>query len=91
MLLWDVAGAKEVARLRGHTSAVCRIELSPDGQTLVSGGIDGTTKVWDLAHNNQSLNLQGHETSVAGLAFSGDGDQLTVGRCERFRADLANE
>jgi WD40 repeat protein len=76
VVVWDVANAVEIARLRGHTSAVCRVELSPDGQTLVSGGMDGTIKVWDLARANQSLILHGHETSVAGLAFNADGNQL---------------
>ena len=79
VLVLDASGANEPIEpilLRGHTSAVLRVELSPDGQTLVSGGIDGTIKVWDLAHVNQSPILHGHETSLGGLAFNGDGDQL---------------
>ena len=79
VLVLDASGANEPIEpilLRGHTSAVLRVELSPDGQTLVSGGFDGTIKVWDLAHVNQSPILHGHETSLGGLAFNGDGDQL---------------
>src|SRR6185295_2710857 len=63
-------------RLRGHSGAVCRVEFAGDGQTLVSGGFDGTIKVWDVAHANQSVGWGGHQKRVDGLAFNKAGDQL---------------
>jgi dipeptidyl aminopeptidase/acylaminoacyl peptidase len=45
--LWEVASGKERARLRGDKRVV-RFALSPDGRTLVSGGLEDTLRVWDL-------------------------------------------
>ena len=34
--IWDIVTQREVARLKGHTSAVSAIRFLPDGRTLVS-------------------------------------------------------
>jgi WD40 repeat protein len=36
------------AVLPGHTGRVSSVEFSPDGQSLVSAGWDGTARIWDL-------------------------------------------
>ncbi len=38
----------EIRTLRGHTSLVDSVVLSPDGQAIASCGWDTTIRVWDV-------------------------------------------
>ncbi|MBT5711636.1 hypothetical protein HOI71_11375, partial [Candidatus Poribacteria bacterium] len=47
--LWDVAGRREIAALRGHEGWVYSVVFSPDGETVASGSVDGTVLLWDTS------------------------------------------
>ena len=46
--LWDVASAKELKTLSGHSDSVWSVSFSPDGKTLASGSRDYTVKLWNF-------------------------------------------
>ncbi|MCU0475352.1 MAG: TIR domain-containing protein [Anaerolineae bacterium] len=46
--IYGTADGALVQRLAGHAQNVLSVSFSPDGQTLLSTGVDGTLRVWDL-------------------------------------------
>jgi WD40 repeat protein len=64
-------------------SIVHCVALSPDGETLASGGTDRTVKLWDLATGQLRHTLTGHGNSLRGMAFSPDGKTLASGGLDR--------
>ncbi|OAX36629.1 hypothetical protein K503DRAFT_744077 [Rhizopogon vinicolor AM-OR11-026] len=60
--------------LRGHTSCVNSVAISPDGTRIVSGSAARTIRVWD-ADTGKPLGapLQGHTDGVSSITISLDG------------------
>jgi WD40 repeat protein len=76
--VWDIAGVKFVAQLKGHTSAIWTVAFSADGKFLASGGYDLTARVWDLASGKEVARVEGFRDRVTGVAFSPDGKSLAA-------------
>ncbi|HEY4389706.1 MAG TPA: WD40 repeat domain-containing protein, partial [Ktedonobacteraceae bacterium] len=55
------------------------VAISPNGQTLVSGGGDKTIKVWNLSTGKLARTLIGHEGFVQCVAISPNGQTLVSG------------
>jgi WD40 repeat protein len=86
LILWDVASAREVARLEGHMDAVRALAFSPDGHTLASGGADHSVRLWQVASPAASLpkepTILGGAAPVTSLRFSPDGKHLAAGSAD---------
>jgi WD40 repeat protein len=70
---------KEGQALTGHTSDVTSVAISGDGNTLVSGSMDGTIKVWKLPIGKEVQTLTSHIGPVWSVAISRDGKTLVSG------------
>ena len=46
---------KKIAELRGHTSRVLHLALSPDGTTVASAAADETLRFWKVFQPNSIL------------------------------------
>jgi serine/threonine protein kinase len=72
-----------VHTLKGHTSMVQAIAISPDGQQIASGSNDNNIKLWQLTTGKllRDFNrwFSGHSSMVDSLAFSPDGQLLASG------------
>ncbi len=62
--------------LVGHSGSVWSVDLSSNGQTLVSGSEDNTIKIWNLNTGQVSRTLLGHSDTVRSVTFSPDGQIL---------------
>jgi WD40 repeat protein len=67
-----------VETLIGHEKRLNAIALSPNGQTIASGGADKTIKLWNLT-TGEIRTLKGHAESIRAIAFSPDGQMLVSG------------
>ncbi|WP_353928902.1 WD40 repeat domain-containing protein [Okeanomitos corallinicola TIOX110] len=68
--------SKAILTLSGHTAPLRTIVISPDGQTLASGGDDKTIKLWHLQTGQLLRTLTGHTENLTSLVFSPDGKTL---------------
>ncbi len=69
--LTDLYGC--ISTLKGHSSWVLALAASPDGQMLVSGGLDDRIIVWDLLSGDADKILAGHTKPINGLAITPNG------------------
>ncbi|MCC5654213.1 hypothetical protein LC609_31430, partial [Nostoc sp. XA013] len=63
----------------GHEGTVNSVAISPDGQMIVSGSLDGTVRLWDILGNPIGQPFQGHRDSVNSVAISPDGQMIVSG------------
>jgi WD40 repeat protein len=77
----DLRRPRLVGRL-AHVGRVQAIAISPDGRSLVTGGLDDTATLWDISKPFapvQVAALRGHTDIIDAVAFSPDGLQMATG------------
>jgi len=76
--IWDAStGAQVLTFTTDHRENVNSVAFSPDGDRLVSTGIDPVIKVWDAHTGRQLKSLCGHEgTAAMHAAFTPNGRQI---------------
>ena len=85
VVLWDLASHRARARLEGPGHAIVTLSFSPDGQTLVAGGLSpdpqgsGDVIAWEVATGREAFRAAGLDFQVASVAFSPDGRALIAG------------
>jgi len=65
--VWDPHTGQCHAILQGHTSLVGQLQMQ--GDTLVTGGSDGSIRVWSLTKMAPIHRLAAHDNSVTSLQF----------------------
>ncbi|MDJ1171879.1 WD40 repeat domain-containing protein [Roseofilum sp. BLCC_M154] len=78
-LMTQVYQSRERQSFYSNQGSVYSVSYSPDGQTLASGGNDGTIKVWNLETQAEVATLTGHQEWVYSVSYSPDGKTLASG------------
>lgn len=63
----------------GHEGGVTSVDITPDGQFIVSGGEDKTVRVWNSTTRECLWTLKGHEDHVLCIAVTSDGKYAVSG------------
>ena len=71
--LWDSQGNPVGNPLEAHAGGVYPVAISSDGQTIVSGGFDGTVRLWGSQGSPVGNPLEGHTDRVYSVVISPDG------------------
>ncbi|HOW52817.1 MAG TPA: protein kinase [bacterium] len=92
ILLWDTVSGKAES-LRGHDAAVQAAAISPDGDSLLSAGADGTLRFWRTQVVRSSRLFTGHRTYIPSIALSPDNRSLASSSWDRTVKiwDIASE
>ncbi len=78
VLIWEKQSGRQLAKMTGHRGAIYRIDLSKDGVTVATAGLDGQVKLWD-ANTYQLIATLGHGSPVYSVSFHPDGSRLAAG------------
>jgi WD40 repeat protein len=78
ILLWDLPGRRERAKLVGPAKGVQALAFSPDGRNLILAGDEGTLQLTDLIAGRDYPIAQGHRHRIWSVAFSPDGRSLAT-------------
>ncbi|ETO32883.1 WD-40 repeat-containing protein [Reticulomyxa filosa] len=46
--MWDISLEKEIQIFEGHSNIVTGLHHSPDGNNIVSSGLDDTVRIWNI-------------------------------------------
>jgi len=79
VLLFDVVKQELIESLHSHLNGVANAAFSPDGERLISRGVDGQVKVWDVETRQELLTLRGAASLARAATWTSDGDVIFDG------------
>jgi hypothetical protein len=77
---------KKLCDLRGHTSRVLHLALSPDGTTIASAAADETLRFWKVFQQNNNHHGLAMGTGASGASQSAGGGQTGAGMNYKYQA-----
>jgi len=76
--LWDVLEQRVLVAFNKHSAAIMDVDISPDGQYVLTGSRDSTARVWSI-DGRLLKTLSGHKDVVLTVCFSPDGTTIATG------------
>ncbi|KAI0073695.1 WD40 repeat-like protein [Panus rudis PR-1116 ss-1] len=77
--IWDAKTGEAVSQLHGHMNVIWCAAFSPDGNRVVTGGEDSTTRIWDSKTGDALVIIREHTNPVWAVEFSPDGQDVLSG------------
>jgi WD40 repeat protein len=79
----NTTNGQSLASWRAHADAIYDLDISRDGQHLVTAGGDRLVKVWDLHAQKEIATLEGHTAQVLACAFNSNATQVVSGGTDK--------
>jgi len=76
--VFDANSGEEILKIIKHTGGVWAARWSPNGERLVSGSSDDTTRIWDVETGAELLTLTTPNDWMADPSWSPDGQHVVV-------------
>lgn len=67
----------------GHTLPIMAVAISPKGDFILTGSVDGTAKLWS-SQGKEIYTLEGHHAGVNAVAFSPKKSQIITGSYDKY-------
>jgi len=80
--IWNLDQGTVESTLRDHSAEVNCIALSPDGQSLISGGSDHVLRIWRFDQDGEVRVLKGHRAKVTAVSTTPDGQSILSASAE---------
>ncbi len=80
--LWDLRAPEATTPWSAHSDEIVALAVSPAGDVLFTGGLDGMLLRWDVA-TGTSTPMPGHEGEILSLRVSPDGTRVASGSADR--------
>ncbi|MBH0231089.1 WD40 repeat domain-containing protein [Halobacillus yeomjeoni] len=66
----------EITPLKGHSSHVNKVAVSPDARYIASAGFSGELFLWDVEREERVQVYEGHQQTVNGVCWLDDGKKI---------------
>jgi WD40 repeat protein len=76
IFVWRVETGALIQTMLGHQGGSTSVAISPDGQTVASGGRDGLLKLWRTAGGALLKSIAGQSGGITAVAFTPDGQTV---------------
>ncbi|OAF67354.1 hypothetical protein A3Q56_04929 [Intoshia linei] len=76
--VWDLASKSMVKEFEGHKDGVSCIDVSRDGNTIWTGGLDHTVRMWDIREGKQVEQFD-FESQIFSIGYCPLGNWFAVG------------
>ncbi len=76
--VWRLSDGKLIHNLLGHTHWVNSVALTNDGETIISGSLDGKLYWWQLTTGTKLHQFIDNQSPINALALSKDGQRLVT-------------
>lgn len=77
--VWRLLDGNLLHNLLGHSHWVYSVAIAADGETIISGSLDGTVQWWQLTTGTKLPQLLDHKAAVNAISLTSDGQRLVVG------------
>ena len=76
--VWNAHTHEEVLDIKGHTSTMFGVDVSPDSTKLATGSADKTACIWNITTGEQLVGPLQHEYYIVAVRFSPNGDRFAT-------------